>query len=245
MRFKKCFFLISFISMFSLTACNNNIVDSDPNIKKTILNGAIPEKDLSEDFFPNKVGSYWKYAIFKDAICTDSVTVSINENPHTFAAGIEATQWEYVFKNSTSENEIYSLWIEKDTVKIQYTGFSYKIVNYLILPLKVDQRLSSGLMYTWYNSTIQKFFLQYDSTVVKGYDELIESNMNFDECYRVRSKRWGTDDKSSNAFINEGYYFKPNFGIAKMVKYQTTQYADGDLDKIKETWVLTDYNIEK
>lgn len=139
MKFNIYKLIILFGTIVSLNSCGN-VFDSDSNIIKTPL----IEDSFASAYFPNTIGSYWKYNVLDNINnIVDTLTVSIVSNSN-LPGNVSATKWTYIYNSNPGKNFVKYI-VLKDSSVFEYNSINdTQFIKKIQFPLEVGNKWFMG-----------------------------------------------------------------------------------------------------
>ena len=203
-------------------------------------NNGFSDQHEALQWFPNKVGDSWTYAVTDTAyghrwgsdFRTGTLHISIIDSTK-LPGGTSATVWRTVWPPEVSPArppwnvDTAYVWTSGDTVKISYG------VEPILFPPKSMRDIVITDIYIFPFQMGSGWRIQGpDTTQVVSKDSLSIPAGTFDNVYRINTH---TFMGSFNYSINRDVWFKPGVGLVqKMVSFNGTYY----------TWKLVDYHVK-
>jgi hypothetical protein len=173
----------------------------------------------ASDYFPNSIGSHWKYK-FVDSVTNTSSFVDVSiVGIKTLTGGIVATIWTYAFQNHTDTSYVYQ---KGDTVR--FVDADQRIQNTYVLPFVLNNQ--------W--ATYPDF--KYDSSRVIDNRSFILHDHKFDNSYFILKYGYLPNSRWSR---NE--WFCPTIG---MITRNDKSFFTIANEHTNTYWELLNYNLK-
>lgn len=201
------------------------------------------EKTAPVDYFPNRVGTYWKYEAYDSVRQTyDTVTVSIVDTLILPEMSYPSAVWTFSPKNQWLGIPHDTLFVTeianpqngdtKDTAEVYWwrEGFEPWLRAIYIVPFSIGEY--------WTSVDVA---LMFDSTHVQDTASISVPAGDFTGVYRV-VHIYSCGDECGATYK---YWFKHGIGIVKSSRVEWDIFDFPDGPQLNAVWELIDYHIEK